>query len=81
MKISQREARRLKARCEAYERAEDQRRNAWCLEYPGGAHIATVTSAEAAAKIHVARLLKHAVVVTTYGERLEFRALPLGSRS
>lgn len=81
MKISQREARRLKQLVARLENQEDNRRNAWWRDYPGGANIATITCQDAAAKIHVARLLKRAVVATVDGNTIRLFALPLGSRA
>lgn len=82
-KISQREAHRLRARVEELELREHARRNVWSRKYPGGAHIGSLslknTGSDVDARIHVARLLKHAVVVVDDGDDLCFYALPEGT--
>jgi len=45
MRISQREARRLRKRVDELERRDEARRRAWSGEYPGGVHIDTLTVA------------------------------------
>lgn len=80
-KISQREARRLRARVTELERELDKQRMNWSSDWPGGVHIATAENEKAnAEKIQVARKLGHAVVATDNGERIEFRALPLPAK-
>lgn len=79
MKISQREARRLRKRVEQLERDERDRRSAYVSSWPGGVNIDSFTIDEASfAKIDTARKLSHAVVVTTDNRlQLRFYALPL----
>lgn len=81
--ISQREARELKRRVAELEAMEDRRRNAWADSYPGGTNIATLNIPDSArSEIRVARLLKHAVVVTLSSDgSMRLHALPLGSRA
>ena len=77
MKISQTEARRFRA--EANRLREQLRRmyQAWGQEYPGGTCIGNLqVNEETKARIATAGTLKHAVVVTHYGDRLYFHALP-----
>lgn len=79
--ISQREARALRRRVEELERQEEQRRNAWAREYPGGVLIATSTFGSATefppAVIKNSRKLGHAVVVYADGNLVRYYALPL----
>jgi hypothetical protein len=81
MKISQREARRLKRRVEALEVAERSRRSAWVSEWPGGTEIARMTVdawSYVPVSVRTARRLGHAVVVLADTEGvLRFMALPL----
>lgn len=80
MRISQREARRLRQRVGELEREREGQRSAWCGEYPGGTHIASVVAGGSQADvIRTARKLRHAVVCTVRdsGEIL-FHALPVG---
>ncbi len=82
MKISQREARRLKKRVDELETVLNEQRRSWVSDWPGGVHIASVSWAApdaTCARIKVARQLGHAVVATDAddGKRIEFRALPL----
>ena len=66
MKISQREARRLRRRVNELEDAERTRRNAYVSTYPGGVHLVTYTfdkdfyrgQTEAAQKIGCALVAK-----------------------
>lgn len=83
MKISQREARRLKKRVDELEDLENKRRSRWHLDYPGGVNLVNIAvTAEVHAALKTARKLAHAVVVTTNGENtVQFYALPLGTRS
>jgi hypothetical protein len=81
VKISQREARRLRKRVEELEAMEDKRRMAWRSEYPGGVFLEGIAVQPwTYAALKTARKLGHAVVVTTNGENtLQFYALPLSS--
>lgn len=79
MKISQREARRLKRRVQELERVERSRRGAWAAQWTGGVHLASVSVLpDARAAVLTARKLGHAVVCTTPNElEVQFYALPL----
>lgn len=78
MKISQREARRLKKRVEQLENELNGQRNAWARDYPGGTNIGRVDGVFLmAGKVGVARQLAHAVVAVNDGENLLLYALPL----
>lgn len=80
MKISQREARRLKKRVEELESAESRRRNAWASDWPGGVNVWTTGEWEDAARVfNVCRKLGHAVVAVPDGKIVRFYALPLAS--
>lgn len=83
MKISQREARRLRKRVEELETLEERRRQAWKSEYPGGVFLeGIVVQPWTYAAMKTARKLGHAVVITTNGENtIQFYALPLASQS
>lgn len=64
MKISQREAKRLRARVLDLESAAAKRLNAWSHEWPGGVNVDTVSVKPT--EFHIAstaRKLGHAVVV------------------
>lgn len=80
MKISQREARRLRRRVQQLETAEIKRRSAWSSEYPGGVNICNILYSQDdfhAVAIRTARKLGHAVVVVERSGELNFMALPL----
>jgi histidinol-phosphate/aromatic aminotransferase/cobyric acid decarboxylase-like protein len=64
MKISQREARKMKQELEALRARENSRFSRWGSDYPGGTHFLTLTVSESAAyAIRTAQTLQHAVVV------------------
>lgn len=78
MKISQREARRLRKRVEELERVLADQRISWARDFPGGTNIGSVDSVSATAgKVGVARKLAHAVVAVNDGDKLMLYALPL----
>lgn len=69
MKISQREARRLRKRVYELERILDAQKSQWSSEWPSSTCIGGINVDPAThASIKTARLLKHAVVVTVVGE-------------
>lgn len=69
MKISQREARRLKKRVAELEDVERRRLNNWSREWPQGIHLCTLRlQPEHAAVLRTALKLKHFVVVKFDGE-------------
>lgn len=77
--ISQREARRLRARVIELEGILERQRNAYARDWPAGVHIASVHTATDCVRTAVttARKLGHAVVVTQPdGQRLDFIAIP-----
>lgn len=83
MRISQREARRLRKRVSELEATERRRRGHWAHEFPGGT-IITSAKFDAASTVPVAiktaRLLKHAVVASCDTDgTVYFFALPLPS--
>lgn len=82
MRISQREARRLRKRVQDLERAEESRRYAWASEWPGGTHLEDLNlSAVSAAKVYTARRLGCAIVGMCVGEEtLRLVAVPLKDR-
>ena len=64
LKISQREARRLRKRVQQLEREQVERTRRWSKEYPGGVHIQTWTPSEVDAEAcRVASALRYALVV------------------
>jgi hypothetical protein len=79
VKISQREAYRLKKRVEQLERARDLQRSAWAAEWVGGVHLKRLTvDAAPYTAVLTARKLGHAVVVTCQNDNtLDLFALPL----
>lgn len=78
MKISQREARRLKKRVEELERREGTRQSRWTTDYPGGTNFHTFRVDDtSAASIRTAAVLGHAIVVRiSNSNNLLFYALP-----
>ncbi len=68
MKISQREARRLKARVIQLEQQDRARRNGWIAEYPG-IDIGRILNAESGivSAIYTATKLDHAVIARVEG--------------
>ncbi len=78
MKISQREARRLRKRVNELEYAETKRRQSWSQEWPGGIHIASTSpSADVLAATRTARRLGHAVVVVLDNDGASVRLMAL----
>jgi len=65
MKISQREAHKLRKRVVELENILSRQKNAWVSEWvPGWTHITTIELSEVdSAKLKTARFLKHAVVI------------------
>ena len=80
MKISQREARRLRKRVDELERQQLQRLSRWASNYPGGVVLGSIRRDKdcLTGRIDAAHMLAHAVVVRQ-GEQGEitFFALPL----
>lgn len=79
MKISQREARRLRKRVETLEGILKGQRNAFLREFPTGLALGKfeMTRDWLSGRIEAARRLGHAVVVTEEGNgHLNFYALP-----
>lgn len=79
MKISQVDARKLKRRVQELERILEHQRAAWCCDYPGGTHIATVEMPDAShtpTAVRVARKLGHSVVVIDSDRQLLLYAMP-----
>lgn len=81
MKVSQREARRLRKQVAAFEKAEHDRRYAWAKEWPGGTDIGRTQlggESKLLGSILTARKLNHAVVaVADTDGTVYFMALPL----
>ena len=81
MKISQREARRLRKRVEQLEDLEEQRNNAWTQAWPMGKHIGSVqlvADSFLAGAIKTSRLLNHAIVASiTEQGKVNFHAMKL----
>lgn len=70
--ISQREARQLRKRVANLEKMIEQQNNCYVLDYPGGAHIGTVSwehDTHIASSVYTARRLGHAVVAVSNGAR------------
>lgn len=79
MKISQREARRLRKRVQELEDREEARLRSWSKDYPGGTHIATVAldpNGAILAAIETALTLRHGVVAATDNGNVYFYAIP-----
>lgn len=79
MKISQREALRLRKRVEELEDAIAKSRQHWCIDYPGGTHIGTMEMSgvlQTLGRIEGARICGRAVVCTTRGTALLLYAVP-----
>jgi len=78
MKISQREARRLRKRVQELEKLQADQRNRWAADYPGGITLGTISRSKdwLTGRIDAARMLGHPVVVTQdYGGQLLFIAV------
>lgn len=80
MRISQREARRLRKRVDELERERNEQRRQWSAEYPGGVNVTAVSvgsDSRVVTAIRVSRALGHAVVATVREGDVLFHALPL----
>ena len=76
MKISQREAQRLKKRVAELERRESANRYAWSRDWVGGVQIATeALVGNTASLIRLSRKLGHAVVCTADRNDVRFYAV------
>jgi hypothetical protein len=77
MKISQREARRLKKRVEDLERQQNLQRAVWNNSYPGGVHLGylTLTADWFRGRLEASRMLGHPIVVTLDGAKANFYAV------
>ena len=78
MKISQREARRLRKRVDELETQRRQERSSWARDYPGGQHLGSLTLKADwfRGRLEAAQLLKHPIVVRQSGAECMFYALP-----
>ena len=78
MKISQREARRLRARVKELEEVRAAERRAYSRNYPGGTHLGSLTldADWFRGRLEAAQLLKHPLVVVIEGTQCKFYALP-----
>jgi len=81
-KISQAEARALKRKVAELEQVLKTQRDAWLREWPNGIHLDSIQVSDALyGKLHVARKLKHAVVVTLINRNfVEFYACEIGGK-
>lgn len=80
MKISQREARRLRKQVAAFEELEMRRLRSWASEWPTGVEITNAVYDQTGAiptAIRTARKLGHAVVVVENAGALRFVACSL----
>lgn len=77
MKISQREARRLKKRVQELEALHAQQRMRWGSEYPGGIKLGKVKLSRDwfMGRIEATRLLGHAIIITESENELHFYAV------
>lgn len=78
MKISQREARRLRARVKALENRESLRLNCYASEYPG-VYLGESETSQNVEVVSLARKLNHVVCVKVANNRVQFYAVPLTS--
>lgn len=85
MKISQREARRMKKRIAELEDTFARQRRSWASEWPRGVLVGSLTSSTDTIPrvIQTARKLGHAVVCATGRDNntVDFYALPLAGAS
>lgn len=82
MKISQREAQRLRKRVDELEKQIVDQNRSWSAAWPGGTHIRTMDASmhsELRAAIKTARMLKHAVVCTVDGQTIMFYGCPMAT--
>lgn len=80
MRISQREARRLKKENELLREELRNQRHVWSSEFPGGVHVGIINNPADLIRVAVltSRKLGHAVIATVNSEQnLLFHALPL----
>ena len=80
VKISQREARRLKRRVALLEQERRDQRNRWATDWPGGVHLGHIAREIdfLTGRIDAAQMLGHAVVVRQEANgRINFYALSL----
>jgi hypothetical protein len=77
MKISQREARRLKQRVRELEALHAGQRRRWGAENPGGVELGRVNLPRDwfMGRIEAARLLGHAIVITESDNQIHFYAV------
>ena len=77
MKISQREARRLKKRVQELETVHTQQRRRWGSENPGGVELGHVVLSRDwfMGRIEAARMLGHAIVITEAENKIHFYAV------
>lgn len=77
MKISQREAQRLKQRVKELEALHAGQRRRWGSENPGGVHLGSVKLSRDwfMGRIEAARLLGHAIVITESENNVHFYAV------
>jgi len=78
MTISQREARRLRARVHELETIMQQARQYWRQDYPAGIHLGTVSmvnNLQTLGRVEGARICGHAVVVSVRGDSLTLYAV------
>jgi len=70
--ISQREARQLRKRVAKLEEMIRSQNNCYAKNYPGGVHLGYVSwqqDTHLASAVYTARLLRHAVIAVSNGER------------
>jgi hypothetical protein len=81
MKVSQREAHRLRKRVAELERTLQRFYNAWGSDFIGGTHLGTVPPDAVGQRLfgalEAARKLKHAVCINAHNDGVKFYALPL----
>jgi len=77
MKISQREARRLKKRVQELELLHAQQHRLWGAEYPGGVSLGRLKLSRdwLMGRIEAARLLGHAIIITEAENEIHFYAM------
>lgn len=80
MKISQREARRLKKRIHELEYERAEQRNRWVRDFPGGIELGHITLPRDwfMGRIEAARMLGYAIVATEHENTLHIFAVEVG---
>ena len=77
MKITQREARRLKKRVAELEQIQAGQRSSWTRQYPGGVHLVNINvEGDSKGRLEGAQMLSHPLVAKLEGYVVRIYAIP-----